>query len=208
MKIIGIDWNSSVHNKAPEAALLSTGVPALFMKPDSAWQRCNKPFFVPDELGRIDIEAHLVVRIGRLGKSIPQRFAHRYADAVTVGIDFTAHDVLEAARQGGAPWDLAKGFDGAAVTGEWVPLADLGQDVLGQALAYRLDRNGETVQRGGTEALRWSISELIAYCSRFLTLKTGDMLFTGAAPGAVAAAIGDNLTGWLNDRQVLELRCR
>ena len=203
MKIICFAQNYGVHNKAADGALLCTEAPVMFFKPDSALQRCNKPFFVPEELGSIVCEASLVVRICRLGKGIPQRFASRYYDAVTVGVDFTAHDLLQQARSKGLPWDAAKGFDASAVIGEWLPKED-----FDRGLSIRLQRGETTVQQGFTGDLPWSVDALIAYCSQYITLKTGDLLFTGSMAEAVPVSMGDTLSGWIEDRKVLEVRCK
>ena len=158
-----------------------------------------------DDLGRIDYETELVVRICRLGKSIPQRFAHRYYDAVTVGIDFTARELQKKLRAEGKPWDLCKSFDGAAVIGEGVDLAKF-RDM--QALHFRLDINGNTVQEGCSADMLFKVDELIAYISRWFTLKTGDLLFTGTPAGVGPVNINDRLVGWLEDRKVLEFNVK
>ena len=122
MNIFAIGMNYLQHNKELEGALYRTEQPVIFTKADSALLKDKKPLFLPEELGRIEYETELVVRICRLGKGIPQRFAHRYYDAVTVGIDFTARDLQRKLRDAGQPWELSKGFDGAAAIGEWVPV--------------------------------------------------------------------------------------
>ena len=124
MKIFAIGENYSSHRQEMGVAAGRPDTPVVFMKADSSLLKNRKPFFLPDDLGRIDYETELVVRICRLGKSIPVRFAHRYYDAVTCGIDFTARDLQARLRSEGLPWDLCKGFDGAAAIGEWVPLAE------------------------------------------------------------------------------------
>ena len=177
----------------------------MFTKADSALLKNGKPFFVPDHLGRIDYEAEIVVRINRLGKNIAERFARRYYDALTVGIDFTARDLQTRLRKAGHPWEICKGFDGSAAIGEWVDI-DKVRDV--QAVRFRLDRNGQTVQEGCTCDMLFRIDELIAYISRFFTLKTGDLLFTGTPAGIGPVAIGDHLEGYLEDWRVLDLRCK
>ena len=165
----------------------------------------GKPFFMPDDLGRIDYEAELVVRICRLGKSIPQRFAHRYYDAVTVGIDFTARELQRRLRAEGKPWDMCKSFDGAAAIGQWVGV-DMLRDI--QALRFRLDVNGVTAQEGCTADMLFKVDELIAYISRWFTLKTGDILYTGTPAGVGPVKINDRLTGWIEDRKVLEFNVK
>ena len=165
----------------------------------------HKPFFVPDWSAQVDYETELVVRISRLGKGIPQRFAHRYYDAVTVGIDFTARDMQREARQKGQPWDICKGFDGSAVIGEWVD-KDALPDV--QRLRFHLDVNGQTVQEGYAGDMLYGVDELIAYISQFFTLKTGDLLYTGTPVGVGPVHVDDHLEGWLEERKVLEFNCK
>ena len=205
MKIFAIGMNYAAHNKELHDTLLKTEKPVIFTKADSALLKPGKPFFVPDHWGRIDYEAEVVVRICRLGKNISQRFAHRYYDAVTVGIDFTARDLQREASQNGQPWTICKGFDGSAAIGEWVDIAKF-RNV--QALHFHLDKNGETVQEGRTSDMFYSVDEIIAYISQFFTLKTGDLLYTGTPAGVGPVQIGDHLDGWLEDRKVLDLNCK
>lgn len=193
------------HNKELDGALYKTEAPVLFTKADSSLLKSGKPFFVPDFMGRIDYEAELVIRICRLGKNIPQRFAHRYYDAVTVGIDFTARDVQQQLREKGLPWDLSKSFDGAAAIGEWVG-KDKFLDV--QALRFHLDINGHTVQEGCTADMVFSIDEIVAYISQYFTLKTGDVIFTGTPAGVGPVHIDDHLEGYVEERKVLEFNCK
>ena len=121
MKIFAVGMNYAEHNKTQNEALSGKETPVLFTKADSALLKDGKPFFIPDDLGMIEYETELVVRICRLGKTIPERFAHRYYDAVTVGIDFTARELQQKLREQGMPWELCKGFDGAAALGKWIP---------------------------------------------------------------------------------------
>ena len=205
MKIFGIGMNYIQHNKELDGALYKTEAPVLFTKADSSLLKSGKPFFVPDFMGRIDYEAELVIRICRLGKNIPQRFAHRYYDAVTVGIDFTARDVQQQLREKGLPWDLSKSFDGAAAIGEWVG-KDKFLDV--QALRFHLDINGQTVQEGCTAEMVFGIDEIVAYISQYFTLKTGDVIFTGTPAGVGPVHIDDHLEGYVEERKVLEFNCK
>lgn len=193
------------HNKELDGTLYKPEEPVIFTKADSALLKDRKPFFVPDFMGRIDYEAELVVRICRLGKTIPQRFAHRYYDAVTLGVDFTARDMQRRFREKGMPWDLCKGFDGSAAIGEWVDINRF-RDI--QAINFRLNINGSTVQEACTSDMLYGVDELIAYISRYFTLKTGDLIYTGTPAGTGPVAIGDRLEGWLDDRKVLEFSCR
>lgn len=197
--------NYAQHNKELEGALYIPEEPVIFTKADSSLLKDGKPFFVPDHLGRVDYETEMVVRICRLGKSIPERFAHRYYDAVTVGIDFTARDLQRRLRDVGQPWDLCKGFDGAAAIGEWIPKEKF-LDI--QALHFHLDINGKTVQEGCTSDMLFGVDRLISFISQFFTLKTGDMLYTGTPAGVGPVKIDDHLTGYLEDRKVMEFNVK
>ena len=205
MKIFAVGMNYIMHNKELDGALYKPEEPVIFTKADSALLKDGKPFFVPDFMGQIDYETEIVVRICRLGKSIPARFAHRYYDAVTVGIDFTARDMQRKARAEGRPWDICKGFDGSAAIGEWVDVSKF-RDI--QAIHFHLDINGKTVQEGCTSDMLFKVDEIIEYISRFYTLKTGDILYTGTPAGIGAVSIDDHLEGWIEDRKVLEFNCK
>ena len=205
MKIFAIGMNYAQHNKEMDGALYKPEEPVVFLKADSSLLKDKKPFFLPDELGRVDYETELVVRICRLGKSIPQRFAYRYYDAVTCGIDFTARDLQRKCKEKGLPWTLCKGFDGAAAIGEWVPVEKF-RDI--QAIHFHLDINGKTVQEGCTSDMLYGVDELIAYISRWFTLKTGDILFTGTPVGVGPVHINDHLEGWLEERKVMEFNVK
>ena len=212
MKIFAVGMNYAQHNKELDGALYKPEAPVIFTKPDSSLLKGGKPFFVPDHLGRIDYEAELVVRICRLGKTIPERFARRYYDAVTVGIDFTARDLQQKARAAGHPWTLCKGFDGAAAIGEWMTLGDslnVECGVLNERnLHFHLDLNGETVQTGQSADMLYGVDELVSYISQFFTLKTGDLLYTGTPAGVGPVHIGDRLEGYIGDQKVLDLKCK
>ena len=193
------------HNKELDGTLYKPEEPVIFTKADSSLLKDGKPFFLPEEMGRVDYETELVVRICKLGKSLPQRFAHRYYDAVTVGIDFTARELQQRLRAEGKPWDLCKGFDGAAVIGQWVDIAKF-RDI--QAIHFHLDINGQTVQQGCSSDMLFKVDEIIAYISRYFTLKTGDLLYTGTPVGVGPVHINDHLTGWIDDRKVLEFNVK
>lgn len=197
--------NYMEHTKELDGASYKTEEPVIFTKADSALLKDHKPFFIPDWSERVDYEAEVVVRICRLGKGIPERFAHRYYDALTVGIDFTARDLQQKARKNGHPWTICKGFDGSAAIGEWVDKELLG-DV--QDLNFHLDINGKTVQQGYTGDMLYKIDELISYISRFFTLKTGDLLYTGTPVGVGAVSVDDHLEGYLEERKVLDFNCK
>lgn len=205
MKIFAVGMNYIQHNKELDGALYKPEEPVIFTKADSSLLKDRKPFFIPDDLGQIDYETEIVVRICRLGKSIPRRFAHRYYDAVTVGIDFTARELQRKLRDAGRPWDLCKGFDGAAAIGEWMSVEKF-RDV--QAIRFHLDINGHTVQQGFTGDMLFKVDELIAYISRYFTLKTGDLLYTGTPAGVGPVSIDDHIEGYLEDYKVLEFNCK
>ena len=141
------------------------------------------------------------MRISRLGRSIAPRWAHRYYDAVTVGIDFTARDLQQRLRTQGLPWELCKGFDGSAVLGRFIPLTALERSI--QDLHFHLDINGQTVQTGHTADMLHPVDELVSYISRFFTLKTGDLIYTGTPVGVGPVHIDDHLEGWLEGEKVL-----
>ena len=196
--------NYAAHNKELNHSLLLKE-PVIFSKPESALIREGKPFFVPDFAERFEYETEIVVRINRLGKDVAERFAHRYYDELTVGIDFTARDLQEKLRAQGLPWDICKGFDGGAACGQFVPKNDFGSV---DALHFHLDIDGNTVQQGTTADMLFSIDRIVSYCSRFFTLKTGDLIFTGTPAGVGPVHEGQLLTGYIEDRQLLELKIK
>ena len=205
MKIFAIGLNYPQHNKELNETLYKGESPVIFTKADSSLLKDGKPFFVPDDMGRIDYETEIVVRICRLGKAIPACFAYRYYDAVTVGIDFTARDLQKQLREKGLPWELCKGFDGAATIGNWVPV-DKFRNI--QALQFHLDINGKTVQQGCTSDMLFKIDEIIEYISKYFTLKTGDIIYTGTPVGVGPVNIDDHLEGYIEDRKVLEFNVK
>ena len=205
MKIFAVGLNYPQHNKELNETLYKGEVPVIFTKADSSLLKDGKPFFVPDDMGRIDYETEIVVRICRLGKAIPARFAHRYYDAVTVGIDFTARELQAELRKKGLPWEMCNGFDGASAIGEWVSVEKF-RDV--QALQFHLDINGKTVQEGRTSDMLFKIDEIIEYISKYFTLKTGDIIYTGTPVGVGPVNIDDHLTGYIEDRKVLEFNIK
>ena len=204
MKIIAVGKNYSEHAFEFDGSSDKPAVPIIFMKPDSAIIKNGKHFYVPDFLGRVDYEAEIVVRINKLGKSIPARFAHRYYDAITVGIDFTARDLQRELIAAGAPWEMSKGFDGSAVLGDFRPIERF--DI--NNIDFSLTINDEVVQSANSSQMLFSVDEVIAYVSRFCTLKTGDLIFTGTPAGVGPATIGTHLKGYLGDDKVLDFHIR
>ena len=205
MKIIAIGMNYSLHCHELHAGEALPQEPVIFMKPDSALLKDSKPFFIPDFCEQVDYETEMVVRICRLGKNISERFAHRYYDAVTVGIDFTARDLQRKFRAEGKPWELCKGFDSSAAIGDWVPVEKL-NDI--QKVNFHLNIDGKTVQQGNTADMLFSVDQIIAYVSRFFTLKIGDLLFTGTPVGVGPVQIGNHLEGFLENEKLLDFYIR
>ncbi len=203
MKIICIGRNYIDHarelgNQVPED-------PVFFMKPDSALIRNNKPFFYPDFSNEIHHEIELVVKISRLGKHIEKKFAHRYYEEVGLGIDFTARDLQKKQARDGKPWEISKAFDGSAPLGKFIRLDSLPDP---SAIRFSLEKNGIVVQKGNTKDMIFSIDEVIAYISKFLTLKMGDLIYTGTPAGVGPVKIGDQLTAYIEDRCLLDFYIR
>lgn len=205
MKIIAVGMNYAQHNREL-GHTQENREPVIFLKPDSAILKDGKPFFIPDFSTEVHYEAEVVVRICRLGKHIAPHFARRYYDAVTVGIDFTARDLQRRFRECGNPWELCKGFDNSAAIGTFLPLEQAGGDV--QALDFRLTVDDREVQHGNTRDMLFRVDDIIAYVSRFMTLKIGDLLFTGTPAGVGPVSIGQRLQGYLGEEKVLDFNIR
>ena len=207
MKIFAIGMNYTEHNKSLHGTLSKPERPVIFTKADSALLNNGKPFFIPDHLGRIEYETEVVVRISKLGKTIPQRFAHRYYDEVGLGIDFTARDLQREAIARGLPWERAKGFDhSAALSPEFIPLAELGGDV--QRLHFELTIDGQVRQRGDTARMLFGIDRIIHHISQYITLKIGDLIYTGTPAGVGPVHPGDNLKASLEGHMLLDFDIR
>ena len=205
MKILAVGMNYPEHNKEQKNSLLLQE-PVIFSKPESALLREGKPFFIPDFANQFEYETEIVVRINRLGKSISQRYAHRYYNEITVGIDFTARDLQRDLRSKGLPWDLCKGFDGSAAVGKWIPVSKLTSTV--DNLHFHLDIDGKTVQQGWTGDMMHSIDKIISFVSTYFTLKTGDIIFTGPPAGVGPISENQHLEAYLEDIKVLEFNIK
>jgi 2-keto-4-pentenoate hydratase/2-oxohepta-3-ene-1,7-dioic acid hydratase in catechol pathway len=205
MKIFGIGMNYAAHNKELHNTLLYTEEPVVFTKADSALLSGGKPFFIPSYTSQCEYETELVVRISHLGRSISERFAHRYYDEITVGIDFTARDLQKQLCAKGLPWDLCKGFDGSAVVGTFVPVSRFRSI---QDLHFHLCINGNTVQQGHTADMLHHVDKLVSYISQFFTLKTGDLIFTGTPAGVGQVHIDDHIEGYLEGEKLLEFNLK
>ncbi len=197
MKIFAIGQNYPEHNK--ELKNDNPVEPVLFMKPDTALLKNNKPFYIPDFSNELHYETELIIRFNRIGKNIQSKFAHRYFDEIGLGIDFTARDLQRKLKAEGKPWEICKAFDNSAVVGDFLPASDF-RDI--QDIQFHLDINGITVQKGDSKDMIFSVSELIAYVSRFFTLKIGDILFTGTPAGVGCVHPGDRLEGYIGNRKM------
>ena len=204
MKIFAIGLNYASHNREMKR-LMEHEDPVLFMKPDTALLKDGKPFFLPDFSEEVHYETELVVKINRLGKNIAERFAHRYYNEVTVGIDFTARDLQRKQKEHGLPWEIAKGFDNSAAIGTFVPKSEFNEI---QDIRFRLDINGKPVQQGHTAEMIWTVDKIISYISRFFTLKIGDILFTGTPAGVGPVKIDDHLQGYMEGRELLDFKVK
>lgn len=178
--------------------------PVVFLKPDSAILPKGNAFFIPEFSNNLQYEVEIVIRINRLGKHIEEKFAHRYYDQFTLGIDFTARDLQSQLKAKGLPWEKAKAFDGSAFLGPWQKVTDY--DL--QHLNFGLVRNGETVQAGNSADMLYSIDKLIAEVSKYFSLKIGDLLFTGTPAGVGALQTNDLLSLQLEGKKLAELRVK
>lgn len=199
MKIICIGHNYSAHNKEMNSEAPSK--PVYFLKPDTALLIRNRPFFLPDFSNQVEYEVELLVKICKVGKNIQQKFAHTYYKEIGLGIDFTARDKQYECKKEGNPWEIAKGFDSSAVVSEFIAkdeIPDLNN------IHFELHLNQNPVQLGISSEMIFSIDEIIQYVSKFMTLKTGDIIFTGTPSGVGKVAINDHLEGWLESNKLLD----
>lgn len=203
MKIIAIGRNYSehakeLHNPVPEK-------PVIFLKPDTAVLKDNRDFYYPDFSKNIHHEVEVVLRISKEGKHIGAKFAHTYYDAIGLGVDFTARDIQQIHKEKSLPWELAKAFDGSAPVSELLP-----KDTFGDPynLAFRLDKNGETVQMGNTKDLIFTFEEIVVFVSQYITLRKGDLVFTGTPAGVGPVVIGDYLEGFIGDQRMFHFHVK
>ncbi len=199
MKIICVARNYVAHAKELNNPLPEK--PLFFMKHENCIVRGNKPFHYPDFSSDIHHEVEVVLKISREGKNIEPGFAYAYFDEIALGIDFTARDLQQEAKAMGAPWEIAKSFDNSAPLSEFLPLTELGDF---NRITFRLDINGRTVQKGDTGLMIFPVDAVIAYLSKFVTLKAGDLIFTGTPAGVGPVKVGDRLEAWLGDRKMMD----
>ncbi|UWX54028.1 fumarylacetoacetate hydrolase family protein [Maribacter litopenaei] len=203
MKIICIGRNYTEHiqelkNEKPTE-------PVIFIKPDSAVLPKEQDFYIPEFSEDVHYEVEVLVKIKRVGKHIKEEFAGTYYDEIGLGIDFTARDLQSKLKEKGLPWEKAKGFDGAAVIGKWMPKTNF-KDL--NNLTFSLLKNGEVMQKGNTSLMLWKIDEIISYVSTFFMLKKGDVIFTGTPAGVGKVSANDYLTGYLEDEELFNVKIR
>lgn len=203
MKIIAIGRNYAEHAKELNNPVPT--VPVIFMKPDTAILKDNKPFYHPEFSSDIHHEIELVLKISKEGKHIAEKFAGNYFDEIGLGVDFTARDIQQKHKEKGLPWELAKAFDNSAPVSKFIPKSNF-QDLT--QLNIRLDLNGKTVQNGNTRDLLFPFEYIIAFVSKYITLKKGDLVFTGTPQGVGKVNIGDHLEGYLQDEKLLDFDIR
>lgn len=202
MKIICIGRNYADH--ISELGNERPAEPVIFMKPDTAILKNNEPFYHPDFSDDIHHEVEVLVKIKKEGKSIAPEFASGYYDEIGLGIDFTARDIQTKVKEKGLPWERAKAFNGSAPISNFIPKKDFDMANLN----FHLDKNGETVQQGNTNLMLWPIDEVIAEISKFILLKTGDIIFTGTPKGVGPVKIGDRLTGYIEGQEIFDFEVK
>lgn len=203
MKIIAIGRNYSEHAKELNNPVPDK--PVIFLKPDTALLKDNQDFYYPAFSNDIHHEIEVVLRVSKEGRHIAPKFAAKYYDAVGLGVDFTARDIQQAHKEKGLPWELAKAFDGSAPVSALRPKEEMG-DLT--ALDFRLDRNGDTVQNGNTKDLLFSFEDILVFVSQYITLRKGDLIYTGTPAGVGPVAIGDHLEGFLKGEKVLDFQVK
>jgi len=203
MKIICIGRNYLAHAKELKNEVPTA--PVFFMKPDTALLKDNAPFYIPTFSNEIHYEVELVIKISKNGKTILSQFAHKYYDQITVGIDFTARDLQEQCKEKGLPWEKAKAFDHSAVIGRFISLSDLPKK---NEVSFSLSLNKKEVQQGVSNQMLFSIDQIIAYVSGFITLKTGDLIYTGTPAGVGPIKIGDRLEAKIENVVLLDFEIK
>ncbi|HWB64823.1 MAG TPA: fumarylacetoacetate hydrolase family protein [Chitinophagales bacterium] len=202
MKIICIGRNYSEHAKELKNELPDK--PVVFLKPQTALLKDNKPFYFPDWTTDLHYETEVVLRVCKQGKYVDEKFASKYFDQLTVGIDFTARDLQNQQKAKGLPWEIAKAFDNSAVIGGLKPLPEN----LSAGINFSMKLNGVQVQKGNTNDMIFSFSKIIAYASQFFTLQQGDLIYTGTPAGVGPVKVGDRLEGFLESEKVFDFEVK
>jgi len=203
MKLICIGRNYTEHIAELENEKPTD--PVVFLKPDTAILLKKQPFFIPDFSDEVHHEVEVLVKINKVGKYIDRKFAHKYYNQISVGIDFTARDLQSQLKAKGLPWEKAKAFDGAAVVGQWISKSEV-EDI--NNLNFSLLKNDVTVQQGNTNLMLWKIDELIEYVSKYFTLKIGDIIFTGTPAGVGKVNANDTLAGFIENKQLFSIKVK
>ncbi|HTJ51157.1 MAG TPA: fumarylacetoacetate hydrolase family protein [Cyclobacteriaceae bacterium] len=204
MRIFAIGRNYAEHiqelnNERPDE-------PVIFTKPDTALLRNNDPFYYPDFSKDIHHEVELVLRVCKEGKNIEEKFAHKYVDALTIGIDFTARDLQQKAKEKGLPWDIAKGFNGSApLADKFIPIGDFKNL---KDINFSLQIDGAPKQQGNTSMMLFNFDYIISYLSKFFTLRTGDLIFTGTPKGVGPVKVGNVLSAYIENEKLLEFEIK
>jgi acylpyruvate hydrolase len=203
MKIICIGRNYADHAKEMKSELPSE--PIFFLKPDTSYLKPGNPFFIPSFSSNIHYECEIVIKICKVGKNISEKFAPKYYEEIGLGIDFTARDLQEKCKEKGLPWEMAKAFEHSSpISEKFINKHDLDWD----SLSFKLLKNEEVVQVGFTKDMIFSVNQIISYVSKFMTLKTGDLIYTGTPAGVGPVQIGDVLTGILNETKMFDVRIK
>ena len=179
--------------------------PVIFLKPDTSVIQKKQPFFIPEFSSDIHYEVEIILKFNRVGKHIEPKFSKRYFDMISLGIDFTARDLQRKFKENGLPWDIAKGFDNSAMIGDWLSV-DLFDDI--DNINFRLEKNGEIVQKSNSSNMIWKIDQLISKASTFFTIKIGDIMFTGTPEGVGRVVENDLLEGYIDDKKVFSVRVK
>jgi len=202
MKIICVGKNYLKHidelNSSKEDA------PVIFLKPDTSIIQKNQPFFMPEFSNEIHYEIEIILKFNRLGKHIESKFSNKYFNQISLGVDFTARDFQNKFKERGLPWDISKGFDNSALIGDWKSIKNYDLNNIN----FRLEKNGKIVQQSNSKNMIWKIDELIAYASRYFTIKIGDIMFTGTPEGVGVVSQDDVLEGFLGNEKVFSVKIK
>lgn len=204
MKIFCVGRNYVEHAK--ELGNAVPDAPVIFMKPPTALVKFGKPIYYPTFTSNLHYEGELVVKICKNGKAIAEKFAHKYCEEVSLGFDLTARDIQSKQKEKGLPWEIAKGFDGAAPIGDFIPIKEA---LNGKpSIEFSIEKNGKIVQEGDTSLMLFSIDKIISYISSFFTLQKGDLIFTGTPKGVGELQIGDQLSGYINGNKLVSVEVK
>ena len=202
MKIICVGKNYLKH--IDELNSSKEDEPVIFLKPDTSIIQKNQPFFIPEFSNEIHYEIEIILKFNRLGKHIESKFSNKYFNQISLGVDFTARDFQNKFKERGLPWDISKGFDNSALIGDWKSIKTYDLDNIN----FRLEKNGKTVQQSNSKNMIWKIDELIAYASKYFTIKIGDIMFTGTPEGVGVVSKDDVLEGFLGNEKVFSVKIK